>query len=148
MNNEKLNFRCVFSFLFNKKNDLETIRYSSGLDLEISDKSKKKYQKPNNISNLLIKGGQNYTVFQSLKGRTELILLINSLKKGILIKMLLKSYNKIKEDLMDIITLSGKKRVIILLKSKNMKNLKIFPFFEKYWIQNSKQLISTWHKIH
>ena len=49
---------------------------------------------------------------------------------------------------MDIITLGGKKRVIILLKSKNMKNLKIFPFFEKYWIQNSKQLISTWHKIH
>jgi len=134
--------------LFNKKNDLEIIRYSSGLDLEISDKSKKKYQKPNNISNLLIKGGQNYTVFQSLKGRTELILLINSLKKGILIKMLLKSYSKIKEDLMDIITLGGKKRVIILLKSKNMKNLKIFPFFEKYWIQNSKQLISTWHKIH
>jgi hypothetical protein len=148
MNNEQLNFRCVFSFLFNKKNDLEIIRYSSGLDLEISDKSKKKYQKPNNISNLLIKGGQNYTVFQSLKGRTELILLINSLKKGILIKMLLKSYSKIKEDLMDIITLGGKKRVIILLKSKNMKNLKIFPFFEKYWIQNSKQLISTWHKIH
>ena len=96
MNNEQLNFRCVFSFLFNKKNDLEIIRYSSGLDLEISDKSKKKYQKPNNISNLLIKGGQNYTVFQSLKGRTELILLINSLKKGILIKMLLKSYSKIK----------------------------------------------------
>ena len=49
---------------------------------------------------------------------------------------------------MDLITYNGKKRVIILIKSKNMKNLKIFPFFEKFWVQNSKQLISTWHKIH
>jgi hypothetical protein len=148
MQNEKLNFRCVFSFLFNEKNDLETIRYSSGIDLEISDKAKKEYQSPNNISNLVNKGGQNYTIFQSLKGRTDLILLINSLKRGIPIKKFLKSYFKVKEDLMDIITYNGKKRVVILLKSKNIKNLKIFPFLEKFWIQNSQQLISTWHKIH
>ncbi len=148
MHNEKLKFRIIFSFLFSEKNDSETIRYSSGIDVEISDKLKKKYQKSNNISNLRIKDEQNYTIFQSLKGRSDLIILINSLKKGILIKKLLKSYSKVKDDLMDLITYNGKKRVIILIKSKNMKNLKIFPFFEKFWVQNSKQLISTWHKIH
>ena len=45
MHNEKLKFRIIFSFLFSEKNDSETIRYSSGIDVEISDKLKKKYQK-------------------------------------------------------------------------------------------------------
>ena len=148
MSDENLNFRQLFSFLLSEKVDLESFRIFNGNDLDISDKTKKKHQKLHNISNISFKNGQNSLLFHSLNGKTGLLLLINSLKKGIPIKKLLKTYPTIRKDLMDIVTYNGKKRVIILLKGKHIKNLQIYPFTAKFWVQNSAQPISTCHKIH
>ena len=148
MYDEKLNFRQLFSFLFSEEINLESLRIFNGRDLDISDKIKKKHHKSRNISTISFKNGKNSLLFHSLNGKTGLLLLINSLKKGISVKKLLNTYPTIRKDLMDIVTYNGKKRVILLLKGKNIKNLRIYPFIAKFWVQNSVKLISTWHKIH
>ena len=141
------NFKSLFFFYFNNKLDAEILRFSECLDIEISDKNKKK--NPNNdIFSFQNKKNKIFGPPSILKDKSDLVLFINSLKKGFLVKYLLKSYHKIKEDLLQIVKYKNKDRLLILIKGKNIEELFLFPFKSKYWLKICSKLILNWHKIY
>jgi len=111
------------------------------------DKINKKKSSLIEISKSSIKKSNVFTSFDSLKCRVDLISLLNSLQKRLSVKNLLKSYTKIRKDLLDIAKYKEKDRILILVKGKNIEDLFIFPFRSDFWIKNSTKLIMTWHKI-
>jgi len=120
-------FKSLFPFYFNNKLSAEILRFSECLDIEVSDKNKKKI--PNNdIFGFQNKKNKNFSPSDILKDKADLVLFINSLKKGISAKYLLKSYHKIKEDLLEIVKYKNKDRLLILIKGKNIEELFLFPF--------------------
>ena len=145
--NKSSNFKSLYLFYFNNKLSPEILRFSECLDIEISDKNKKKI--PNNdIFGFQNKKNKNFSPSNILKDKDDLVLFINSLKKGISVKYLLKSYHKIKEDLIEIVKYKNKDRLLILIKGKNIEELFLFPFKSKYWLKNCSKLILNWHKIY
>ena len=141
------NFKSLFLFNFNNKLGAEILRFSEFLDIEISYKKKKK--NPNNdIIGFQNKKNKNFGPSNRLKDKADLVLLINSLKKGISVKYLLKIYHKIKEDLLELVKYKNKDRLLILIKGKNIEELFLFPFKSKYWLKNCSKLILNWHKIY
>jgi hypothetical protein len=141
------NFKSLFFFYFNNKLSAEILRFSECLDIEISDKNKKK--NPNNdIFSFPNKKNKIFGPPNILKDKADLVLFINSLKKGFLVKYLLKSYHKIKEDLLEIVKYKNKDRLLILIKGKNIEELFLFPFKSKYWLKICSKLILNWHKIY
>jgi hypothetical protein len=144
---KRSNFKSLFLFYFNNKLSAEILRFSECLDIEISDKNKKK--NPNiDIFGFQNKKNKNFDPSNILKDKADLVLFINSLKKGISVKYLLKSYHKIKEDLLEIVKYKNKDRLLILIKGKNIEELFLFPFKSKYWLKNCSKLILNWHKIY
>jgi hypothetical protein len=141
------NFKSLFFFYFNNKLGAEILRFSECSDIEISDKNKKK--NPNNdIFSFQNKKNKIFGPPNILKDKADLVLFINSLKKGFLVKYLLKSYHKIKEDLLEIVKYKNKDRLLILIKGKNIEELFLFPFKSKYWLKICSKLILNWHKIY
>ena len=86
------NFKSSFPFYFKKKINPEIFRFSVGIDTEISDILMFKY--PYNESK---QKKHCFSGINSLKGKSDLLSLIDPLEKGILVQSLLKSYASIKK---------------------------------------------------
>ena len=82
----------------------------------------------------------------SLKGKSDLLSLIDPLEKGILVQSLLKSYSSIKKDLIDIVKYKDKNRILIMINGKNVRDLTIYSFKSQYLIKNCESLIIPWYK--
>lgn len=140
---ETSNFKLSFQFYSKNNTNREFIRFSENLDIEVSDKKKK-----HSFSTFSLKKNLNSTILNSLKHKTDLIILINSLQRAMTIKYLLKSYLKIKDDLLEIVKYKNKDRILILIKGKNIEDLLIYPFKPRFWIKNYYNLILAWHKTY
>lgn len=141
--NENSTFKLSFQFYFKNNTNREFVRFLENFDTEVSDKKKK-----HNFSAFSMKKNLNFTILNSLKRKMDLILLINSLQKAMTVKYLLKSYLKIKEDLLEIVKYKNKDRILILIKGKNIEEILIYPFKARFWIKNYHNLILAWHKTY
>lgn len=144
---KSLDLKLSYPFYFNKKINSETLRFTDGIDIEISDKIKKKPCYLFESVNVFGKENANILGNSFLREKSDLINLIDSSNKGISIKYLLNSYVNIKEDLLDIVKYKEKERILILIKGRDLENLTIYPFNPKFWVKNCSKLISLWHRI-
>jgi hypothetical protein len=142
------NFKIFFSFFFREKLNLESFRFTEKIDTNISDKITKK----NKFSykywvNSFTKNQTKGMGIKGLKNKSALIKLITSFEKGVSVKLLLRSYPNIKNDLLDIVKYRERNRILILIKGKDSGELLIFPFHAKFWIKICNKLILQWHKV-
>ena len=141
-------FKLFFSFFFNEKLNSESFRFMEKIDTNISDRITKKNKfsfkyRIGSFTKNQIKG----VGIKELKNKSNLMKLITSFEKGISVKLLLRSYPNIKEDLLDIVKYREKNRILILIKGKDLGELLIFPFHAKFWIKICNKLILQWHKV-
>lgn len=140
-------FKDMFPFYFKKKLGPEEYRFIEKVDINISDKIKKKSNLFYSTDQSFTKNFENQQGSRILENKSNLISLINSSEQGISVKFLLKSYTNIKDDLIDIVKYREKNRILILIKGKNSGELIIYPFYSKFWIKVSNKLIWKWHKV-
>ena len=124
---------------------IEEFRYNLGLDLEISDKLKKKLF---SIKNLKFKTETKTLYLEQLiflKNRSDLICLIKNTKEGVVVCNLIKSYHVIKSDLLDLVKYTEKDRILILIKSKKISSLCIFSYNSDNYISVSDDSMISWY---
>ena len=139
------NFKSSFPFYFKKKINSEIFRFSVGIDTEISDNLMFKYPFFK-IYNELKRKKYCFSGINSIKGKSDLLSLIDPLEKGILVQSLLKSYSSIKKDLIDIVKYKDKNRILIMINGRNVRDLTIYSFKSQYLIKNCDSLIIPWYK--
>jgi hypothetical protein len=139
-------FKSSFPFYFNNKICPEVFRFSKGIDIEISDKTKRTFSFFE-IPMYSFEENKKNTNLRLLNGKADLILFFTTLQKGILVKCLLKVYPKVKEDLIDIVKYKEKDRMLILIKGSKIEDLLLYSFNPKYWLKICSKIIYAWHKI-
>nr|UXY87858.1 hypothetical protein CcurKRNrm2_p168 [Cryptomonas curvata] len=124
----------------------EDLRYELGIDLEISDKLKKKTFSFKNLSYKKEERTFKFTCIESLKTKSDLVLLIKNSLQGINISSFFRCYNNIKNDLIDLIKFNGTDRILIILKGKSYFNLMLFYYNNLNYIPITNTDILRWHR--
>ncbi|AFP65576.1 hypothetical protein CMESO_424 (nucleomorph) [Chroomonas mesostigmatica CCMP1168] len=125
----------------------EIFRMKTKVDFDIDDQFKKKIHLDSNVKYDL--ESQTYVVSQTdyPKNLSETIFLIKRCTGGLYIRNFLNSYRKIKTDLLNLATYTGKYRKIIILRGTYDYQLTVFSFENENWIFISDETIRLWHLL-
>ena len=125
----------------------EILRIKSGFDIENNDRLKKKLKQVS-----IVRFDENQRIFYKLsktfpKNKSETLSLIRNAHKGIKIEIFLNSYENCKQDLLDLVKISGRNRKLMIIKGSDNFSLSFFPSSVSHWIFVSRQTIQKWHTI-